>query len=86
MSKLYLDAETDMIKTSRTARANNWITVRLGYDEGDYSKKFIVNMIRKDTGEVDISLEKTGPSGRKYVGVCRIGPDDKLKCDISKEI
>jgi len=48
MSKLYLTADTDMVKTSRTARGNRRIDARIGYNPGDYSKKIRTTLIRED--------------------------------------
>lgn len=48
MSKLYLSADTDMIKTSRTARGNRRVDARVGYNEGIYSDKIRLEVIRDD--------------------------------------
>jgi len=46
MSKLYLTADTDMIKTSRTARGNKRVDASVGYNEGDYSDKIKLEVFR----------------------------------------
>jgi len=48
MSKLYLTASTDMVKTEKTVRANKNISVAMGFDPGDYSKKIYATLLRDD--------------------------------------
>lgn len=48
MSKLYLTGDTDMVKTSRTARGNRRADASIGYNPGDYSKKVKMELIRDD--------------------------------------
>lgn len=48
MSKLYVSADTDMVKTSRTARGNKRADSSIGYDEGDYNKKIKTTLVRDD--------------------------------------
>jgi len=48
MSKLYLSADTDMIRTTHTARGNRRVSVRVGYDEGNYEKKIHMSVQRED--------------------------------------
>jgi len=48
MSKLYLSADTDMIKTFRTARGNKRIDASIGYNESKYSDKIRTTVIRDD--------------------------------------
>lgn len=48
MSKLYVSAGTDMVKTSRTARGNKRADASIGYNEGDYSKKITTELMRNE--------------------------------------
>lgn len=56
MSKLYLTARTDMVKTDKTARANKNISVAMGYDTSDYSKKIYATLLRDDN-KLTLELE-----------------------------
>jgi len=55
MSKLYLTADTDMIRTTHTARANKYIDLKLGYDEKDYSKK-IKTWLERDGNKLKLII------------------------------
>lgn len=46
MSKLYLTADTDMIRATHTARGNKRVDASIGYNEGDYSKKIRTTVLR----------------------------------------
>jgi len=48
MSKLYLSADTDMIRTTHTARGNRRVDARVGYNEGNYSDKIKLEVIRDE--------------------------------------
>jgi len=48
MSKLYLRADTDMIKTTHTARGNKRVDASVGYDEGRYDKQIKMQVTRDD--------------------------------------
>ena len=48
MAKLYLSAETDMIKTLRTARAKDWISVKLHFDEEHYDRTISIKLYRSE--------------------------------------
>jgi len=47
MSRLYLDATTDMIRTRRTARANKWISVSLHFNPENYKDAILIRCLPK---------------------------------------
>lgn len=51
MSNLYLSAETDMLKTLRTARAKDWISVWLHFDDYNHGRAVRVRMYREGNDE-----------------------------------
>lgn len=55
MSKLYVSATTDTVKTSRTARGNKRVDASIGYDEGDYSKKIKTELTR-DGDKIELAV------------------------------
>lgn len=56
MSKLYVSADTDMVKTSRTARGNKRVDASIGYNEGDYSKK-IKTEVTRDGDKIELTVK-----------------------------
>ena len=56
MSKLYLTARTDTGKTDKTARGNNYIFTKFGYDPGDYSKKIGVDLVRHEDNDLTLGI------------------------------
>ena len=75
MSKLHVEVDTDMIKTSRTARGNKNISVAMGFDPNDYSKKLYTTLIR-DGNNIRLEVETRKPFGK--IVVCRGTVEDGL--------
>ena len=55
MSKLYLTGDTDMVKTSRTARGNKRADASIGYNESDYSRK-IRTTVTRDDDKIELTI------------------------------
>lgn len=76
MSKLYLQAKTDINKAVKTAKANKNISVAMGFDEKNISKKIYATLIREGD---DITFEVEGGDPFTKMLVCRGTIKDGIK-------
>lgn len=82
MSKLYLTARTDLVRTDKTARADKNISVAMGYDPNVYSKK-IYSTLTRDGDNLKLEIEDM----HKTLIICKgTIKDGILECHPSDEV
>jgi len=88
MAKLYLSAETDLIKTLRTARAKDWISVSLHFDERHHDRAVRIRMYRDKPIAPRLQGVKRLGKGRPVADEDRIRVitiNGKKACEIDRE-